>query len=100
MDQWEAEGTFPAHKIFKLLGSAGFLGVNKPVGKSVRLLTSEILVSEVFINTLMGDAVAWRLAPHNNSLPRRVDRSCCCGTGHEIAHRNESRCLFGHLYLC
>ncbi|XP_068567170.1 zgc:85777 [Cebidichthys violaceus] len=31
VDQWEAEGTFPAHKIFKILGSAGFLGVNKPV---------------------------------------------------------------------
>ncbi|TNN72146.1 putative acyl-CoA dehydrogenase 6 [Liparis tanakae] len=31
VDQWEAEGIFPAHKIFKILGSAGFLGVNKPV---------------------------------------------------------------------
>ncbi|XP_073319070.1 probable acyl-CoA dehydrogenase 6 [Pagrus major] len=31
VDQWEAEETFPAHKIFKILGSAGFLGVNKPV---------------------------------------------------------------------
>ncbi|KAM4631065.1 putative acyl-CoA dehydrogenase 6 [Polymixia lowei] len=31
VDQWEAEGKFPAHKIFKILGSAGFLGVNKPV---------------------------------------------------------------------
>ncbi|XP_028317396.1 probable acyl-CoA dehydrogenase 6 [Gouania willdenowi] len=31
VDQWEAEGIFPAHKIFKLLGNAGFLGVNKPV---------------------------------------------------------------------
>lgn len=35
MDQWEAQGQFPAHKIFKLLGTAGFLGVNKPVGKEV-----------------------------------------------------------------
>lgn len=35
VDQWEAERQFPAHKIFKILGSAGFLGVNKPVGKSV-----------------------------------------------------------------
>lgn len=42
VDQWEAEGTFPAHKIFKILGSAGFLGVNKPVGKSDRLLTWQI----------------------------------------------------------
>lgn len=31
MDQWEAEGIFPAHHVFKILGSAGFLGVNKPV---------------------------------------------------------------------
>ncbi|KAM4539428.1 putative acyl-CoA dehydrogenase 6 [Odontesthes bonariensis] len=31
VDQWEAEGIFPAHKIFKILGNAGFLGVNKPV---------------------------------------------------------------------
>lgn len=33
VDQWEADGQFPAHKIFKLLGNAGFLGVNKPVGE-------------------------------------------------------------------
>uniref|UniRef100_A0A3Q3XP80 Uncharacterized protein n=1 Tax=Mola mola TaxID=94237 RepID=A0A3Q3XP80_MOLML len=31
VDQWEAEGEFPAHKVFKVLGNAGFLGVNKPV---------------------------------------------------------------------
>ncbi|XP_067112135.1 zgc:85777 [Osmerus mordax] len=31
VDQWEAEGMFPAHKVFKVLGNAGFLGVNKPV---------------------------------------------------------------------
>ncbi|CAG11120.1 unnamed protein product, partial [Tetraodon nigroviridis] len=31
VDQWEADGQFPAHRIFKLLGNAGFLGVNKPV---------------------------------------------------------------------
>lgn len=29
-DQWEAEGQFPAHEVFKKLGDAGFLGVNKP----------------------------------------------------------------------
>ncbi|KAG9355449.1 hypothetical protein JZ751_000287 [Albula glossodonta] len=33
VDQWEAAGQFPAHKIFKILGSAGFLGVNKPIGQ-------------------------------------------------------------------
>ncbi len=31
IDQWEAEGQFPAHKIFKKLGDAGLLGINKPV---------------------------------------------------------------------
>ncbi|XP_068432290.1 zgc:85777 isoform X2 [Clinocottus analis] len=31
VDQWEAEGLFPAHKVFKILGNAGFLGVTKPV---------------------------------------------------------------------
>ncbi|KAM8884805.1 putative acyl-CoA dehydrogenase 6 [Synchiropus picturatus] len=31
VDQWEAEGKFPAHKVFKILGNAGFLGVNRPV---------------------------------------------------------------------
>ncbi|XP_051810981.1 probable acyl-CoA dehydrogenase 6 [Acanthochromis polyacanthus] len=30
VEQWEAEGKFPAHKVFKILGSAGFLGVNRP----------------------------------------------------------------------
>merc|ERR1711973_524032 len=31
IDQWEAEGQYPAHKVFKKLGEAGLLGVNKPV---------------------------------------------------------------------
>ncbi|XP_068602956.1 zgc:85777 [Brachionichthys hirsutus] len=31
VDQWEAERQFPAHKLFKILGNAGFLGVNKPL---------------------------------------------------------------------
>ncbi|KAL5010821.1 hypothetical protein ScPMuIL_013126 [Solemya velum] len=30
VDQWESEKQFPAHKVFKLLGDAGFLGVTKP----------------------------------------------------------------------
>ncbi|XP_054847306.1 probable acyl-CoA dehydrogenase 6 [Eublepharis macularius] len=30
VDQWEKEGQFPAHQVFKSLGKAGFLGVNKP----------------------------------------------------------------------
>ena len=31
VDQWEEEGMYPAHTVFKKLGSAGLLGVNKPV---------------------------------------------------------------------
>jgi len=30
VDDWEAEGLFPAHEVFKKLGAAGFLGVTKP----------------------------------------------------------------------
>ncbi|XP_034984830.2 probable acyl-CoA dehydrogenase 6 [Zootoca vivipara] len=30
VDKWEEEGQFPAHQVFKILGKAGFLGVNKP----------------------------------------------------------------------
>lgn len=41
VDKWEEEGQFPAHKIFKILGSAGFLGVNKPVGKQT-FATSDV----------------------------------------------------------
>ncbi|XP_048412737.2 probable acyl-CoA dehydrogenase 6 [Stegostoma tigrinum] len=31
VDKWEEAGAFPAHTIFKILGQAGFLGVNKPI---------------------------------------------------------------------
>jgi citronellyl-CoA dehydrogenase len=31
VDEWEAAGIFPAHALFKKLGSLGFLGLNKPV---------------------------------------------------------------------
>ncbi|CAL1544101.1 unnamed protein product [Lymnaea stagnalis] len=30
VDEWEAQRKFPAHKVFKILGDNGFLGVNKP----------------------------------------------------------------------
>jgi len=32
VDEWEAAEIFPAHEVFKKLGQAGFLGINKPVG--------------------------------------------------------------------
>ena len=31
VDQWEKEGQFPAHEVFKKMGNAGLLGVDKPV---------------------------------------------------------------------
>ncbi|HWN70046.1 MAG TPA: acyl-CoA dehydrogenase family protein, partial [Haliangium sp.] len=30
VDQWEADGAFPAHQVFGKLGKQGLLGVNKP----------------------------------------------------------------------
>lgn len=30
VDEWENAKSFPAHEVFKKLGSAGFFGVNKP----------------------------------------------------------------------
>ena len=30
-DEWEAAETFPAHALFKKMGTLGLLGVNKPV---------------------------------------------------------------------
>ncbi len=31
VDEWENAGIFPAHELFKKMGSLGFLGLNKPV---------------------------------------------------------------------
>src|SRR5436190_7076565 len=31
VDEWEKEGQFPAHELFKKMGNAGLLGVDKPV---------------------------------------------------------------------
>ncbi|XP_067866067.1 zgc:85777 [Heterodontus francisci] len=31
VDKWEEAGAFPAHTVFKILGKAGFLGINKPI---------------------------------------------------------------------
>lgn len=33
VDQWEEEGQFPAHEVFKKLGKVGFLGLTKPEGE-------------------------------------------------------------------
>ena len=34
VDEWEASGQFPAHQVFKQLGSGGFLGVQKPTRRN------------------------------------------------------------------
>src|SRR3954462_14284922 len=31
VDEWEKDGAFPAHELFKKMGDAGLLGVDKPV---------------------------------------------------------------------
>src|SRR4029450_9717909 len=31
VDEWEKQGAFPAHQLFKKMGDAGLLGVDKPV---------------------------------------------------------------------
>ncbi len=31
VDEWERDGIFPAHELFKLMGEQGFLGISKPV---------------------------------------------------------------------
>ena len=31
VDQWENDGEYPAHEVFKKLGNAGLMGVTKPV---------------------------------------------------------------------
>lgn len=30
VDQWEADGIFPAHEVFRKFGALGLLGINKP----------------------------------------------------------------------
>ncbi|KAJ3609364.1 hypothetical protein NHX12_023887 [Muraenolepis orangiensis] len=70
VDQWESEGRFPAHKVFKILGNAGFLGVNKPVeygglgldfSYSVAVseeFGSDELKKEYLLPSILGDKVA------------------------------------------
>ena len=43
VDEWERADIFPAHELFKKMGSLGFLGLNKPVefGGSCLLYTSD-----------------------------------------------------------
>ena len=45
VEQWEADGAFPAKEVFKKLGRAGLMGVTKPTGKIIFLR----LFNSVFI---------------------------------------------------
>ncbi|KAM9098846.1 probable acyl-CoA dehydrogenase 6 [Sarcophilus harrisii] len=61
VDQWEEERIFPAHHVFKILGQAGFLGVNKATkyGGQGLDLTHQIAVAEELGNiTGLGIAMA------------------------------------------
>lgn len=32
VDEWEQQGAFPAHQVFKKFGEAGLLGITRPTG--------------------------------------------------------------------
>ncbi|RXM32263.1 putative acyl-CoA dehydrogenase 6 [Acipenser ruthenus] len=55
IDKWEEAELFPAHRIFKILGSSGFLGVNKPT-ELIRYGSAE-LKKEFLQPTIAGDKV-------------------------------------------
>lgn len=62
MDKWEEEGQFPAHKVFKTLGQAGFLGVDKPTGRRVyncRVLILTVTDSLRYLKSLLPQIKAW-----------------------------------------
>lgn len=37
VEEWEAKEDFPAHQVFKKLGDAGMLGIDKSPGKNTTL---------------------------------------------------------------
>ena len=45
VDAWEENKCFPAREVFKTLGKAGFLGVNKPTGELESLITEYFSIS-------------------------------------------------------
>ncbi|XP_020834190.1 putative acyl-CoA dehydrogenase 6 isoform X2 [Phascolarctos cinereus] len=61
VDKWEEERCFPAHHIFKILGQAGFLGVNKAKkygGQNLELSHQIAVVEELGNITGLGIAMA------------------------------------------
>jgi citronellyl-CoA dehydrogenase len=58
MDEWEKEGIFPAHEVFKKLGNAGLLGVDKPVEfGGLGLDFSYVMVSAEELGLVLGGSV-------------------------------------------
>ncbi|XP_027691622.1 probable acyl-CoA dehydrogenase 6 isoform X2 [Vombatus ursinus] len=61
VDKWEEDRCFPAHHIFKILGQAGFLGVNKAKkygGQNLELSHQIAVVEELGNISAMGIAMA------------------------------------------
>ncbi|XP_074055471.1 putative acyl-CoA dehydrogenase 6 [Macrotis lagotis] len=61
VDKWEEEQCFPAHHVFKILGQAGFLGVNKSTkygGQGLELSHQIAMIEELGSITGLGIALA------------------------------------------
>src|SRR5215207_2088766 len=72
VDEWEKEGQFPAHALFKKMGDAGLLGVDKPVefGGS-GLDFSYAMVCEELLAQLVAARSRWRPACRSRWRHRR-----------------------------
>ena len=74
VDEWEAEGAFPAHELFKKMGNQGFLGVCKPeefggmgLDYSFSLAVSETL-GQIHCGAVpMAYRLIWQLLPSPGS---------------------------------
>ena len=75
VDQWEEDGIFPAHEVFKKLGSAGLLGINKPTdygGMGLDYSYAMVMAEELGQAEMDHLVVEQRLAEHL-ALARVVD---------------------------
>ncbi|XP_064266383.1 probable acyl-CoA dehydrogenase 6 isoform X2 [Passer domesticus] len=82
VDKWEEEGQFPAHKVFKILGQAGFLGVDKPTA------TFHKRYKKLIKSSATCDPPQFSIVGHRkctNSLEAAVFAAFSCATGcHQI----------------
>ena len=53
VDQWENEGQYPAHEVFKKLGDAGLMGESKIIHSALYYLSSCLIkcICQVIVNT-------------------------------------------------